>query len=86
MEGEPPREYQDLVATNSHGTGQKAETKTPSRRGKLKWPKSSETEAWRTLDTDLTKTLEGSLREGVKSKLNQIGEILYQACKIRFGV
>lgn len=85
VEGEPPREYQDPVATKSHRTEQKAEAKEPTRRGKLKWPKASETEAWRTLDTDLFKRLEGSLRGGVESKLNQIGDILYQACKNRFG-
>lgn len=53
VEGEPPREYQDPVATKSQRTETKAETKKPTIRGKLKWPKASKTEAWRTLDNDL---------------------------------
>jgi len=39
----PHMEYQDPVATNSHRTEPKAETKKPTRRGKVKWPKSCET-------------------------------------------
>lgn len=72
------------VAANSHRTEQ-AEAKKPTRRGKLKWPKSNEAEAWRTLDTDLVKALESSLHGGVESKLNQFGDILYQACSDRLG-
>ncbi|KAF4105120.1 hypothetical protein G5714_014451 [Onychostoma macrolepis] len=85
VEGEPPRGYQDPAAIKSHRAETKAETKKPSRRSKLKWPKSSETEAWRTLDIDLTKTLEGALRGGAEYKLNQFGDILYQACKNRLN-
>ncbi|KAL0188639.1 hypothetical protein M9458_015738, partial [Cirrhinus mrigala] len=61
------------------------ETKEPARRSKLKWLKSNEAEAWRNLDLDLIKTLEGSLRGGAETKLNLIGDIIYQACKDRFG-
>lgn len=46
VEGEPLSEYQDPVATNSHRTEPKAEKQRPTRRDKLKWPKSSKTEAW----------------------------------------
>lgn len=61
VEEEPPGKHQDPVATNSRKTEPKAETKKPTRRSKLRWPRSREAEAWRTLDTDLVKTLEGSL-------------------------
>ncbi len=52
VEGEPPHEYQDPVATNSHRAEPKAETKTPTRRGKLKWPKASETNTGHRPDQD----------------------------------
>lgn len=61
------------------------QTKKPARRSKIKWPKSSETEAWRALDADLIKTLEESLHGGAETKLNLIGDIIYQTCKDRFG-
>lgn len=44
VEGEPPREHQDPVPTNSHRTEPQAEPKKPTRRTKLKWPKSNEAE------------------------------------------
>ncbi|KAK0156469.1 hypothetical protein N1851_000237 [Merluccius polli] len=85
VEAEPPREHEYPVLTTSHRTEPNAETKKPARRSKLKWPKSNEAEPWRTLDTDLIKTLEGALRGGAQSKLNLIGDIIYQTCKDRFG-
>ncbi len=82
---EPPCEHQHPVLTTSHGTEPKAETKKPARRSNIKWLKSNDAEAWRSLDTDLIKTLEGSLHQGVESKLDLIGDIIYQTCKDRFG-
>lgn len=43
------------VSPSSHRTELQAETKRATRRNKLKWQKSNEAEAWRTLDTDLLK-------------------------------
>ncbi|KAL6489820.1 hypothetical protein MHYP_G00001650 [Metynnis hypsauchen] len=82
---EPVREHEDPVLTTSDRTEPNAETKKPARRSKIKWPKSSEPEAWRALDADLIKTLEELLHGGVEAKLNLIGDIIYQTCKDRFG-
>ncbi|KAL6455729.1 hypothetical protein MHYP_G00355800 [Metynnis hypsauchen] len=82
---EPAHEHEDPVLTTSDRTEPNAETKKPARRSKIKWPKSSEPEAWRALDADLIKTLEESLHGGVEAKLNLIGDIIYQTCKDRFG-
>ncbi|RXN34466.1 olfactory receptor 6N2-like protein [Labeo rohita] len=85
VEAEPPREHEGPIPTTSDRTEPNTETKEPARRSKLKWPKSNEAEAWRDLDLDLIKTLEGSLRGGAETKLNLIGDIIYQTCKNRFG-
>ncbi|XP_063049927.1 NACHT, LRR and PYD domains-containing protein 3-like [Engraulis encrasicolus] len=85
VENVPSREHEDPVLTTSHRTEPNAESRKPARRNKIKWPKSSEAEAWRALDADLIKTLEGSLHGGVETKLNLIGDFIYQTCKDRFG-
>ncbi|XP_038130124.1 uncharacterized protein LOC119776004 [Cyprinodon tularosa] len=85
VENESPREHEDQVLTTPDRTEPIAETKKPARKNKIKWPKSSEAEAWRALDTYLIKTLQESLQGGAEAKLNRIGDIIYQTCKDRFG-
>ncbi|KAG1932793.1 hypothetical protein F2P79_020826 [Pimephales promelas] len=85
VEAEPLREHEGPVPNMPDRTEPNEETKEPARRSKLKWPKSNEAVAWRKLDFDLIKTLEGSLRGGAEAKLNTIGDIIYQTCKDRFG-
>lgn len=85
LEKEPPTGYQDPVLATSQRTELQAVTKTPTRRSKLKWPKANEAEAWQTLDTELSKTLEEKLHGCAKEKLNLFGDILYQSCQERFG-
>ncbi|CAK6982434.1 hypothetical protein F2P79_011962, partial [Scomber scombrus] len=41
---------------------------------------------WQQLDKDLSVILEHSLRSQVETKLNAIGDILYEECRGRFGV
>ncbi|CAG6012252.1 unnamed protein product, partial [Menidia menidia] len=85
VENKSPREHEDPVLTTPDRTEPITETKKPARRNKIKWPKSSEAEAWRVLDADLIKTLQESLRGGAVAKLNRMGDIIYQTCKDRFG-
>lgn len=85
VENEPQREHEDPVLTTPGRAEPRTETKKAARRSKIKWPKSSEVEAWRALDTHLIKILEESLHGGAEAKLNQIGDIIYQTCKDRFG-
>lgn len=62
------------------------EEPAPARRNKIKWPKTSEAVAWRKLDSDLSEILERSVQGSLESRLNLLGDILYQECKDRFGV
>lgn len=66
--------------------GQRAERKEPGRRQLVKWPKANEVAVWQHLDEDLSFILEHSLRGQVETKLNCIGDILYEECRSRFGV
>lgn len=59
--------------------------KSPLRRNKIKWPKANETEEWKKLDEHLSKLLQNILRGSVESKLNRLGEILYEECSNRYG-
>ena len=87
VEDEPPCEHQAEKPTSPLRTepSRKAEGKEPARRSKIKWPKANMVEEWHKLDVDLVRILEGSLRGGAESKLNQFGDILYQESKGRFG-
>ncbi|KAK0146800.1 LINE-1 reverse transcriptase [Merluccius polli] len=51
-----------------------------------KWPKANEVAVWQQLDKYLCVILERSLRGQVETKLNCIGDILYEECRGRFGV
>lgn len=59
--------------------------KTPTRRNRIKWPKSNETEEWGRLNDHLCKLLQKTLRGPVEAKLNLLGRILYEECSSRFG-
>lgn len=77
VDKESPCENQ-RVPTSPHKmeSSQKAESKQPTRRGKIKWPKVNKAEAWHKLDVDLIKVLKGSLRGGGESKLKLLGTSL----------
>lgn len=66
--------------------GQRTERKEPGRRQLVKWPKANKVAVWQQLDEDLSFILEHSLRGQVETKLNCIGDILYEECRNRFGV
>ncbi len=66
--------------------GQRTERKEPGRRQLVKWPKANKVAVWQQLDEDLSFILEQSLRGQVETKLNCIGDILYEECRNRFGV
>ncbi len=66
--------------------GQRTERKEPWRRQLVKWPKANKVAVWQQLDEDLSFILEHSLRGQVETKLNCIGDILYEECRNRFGV
>ena len=71
---------------NNQERSQRTERKEPGRRQLVKWPKANEVEIWQKLDKDLSLTLDHSLRGQVETKLNVIGDILYDECVSRFGV
>lgn len=66
--------------------GQRTERKEPGRRQIVKWPKTNEVAVWQQLDEDLSFILEQSLRGQVETKLNRIGDIMYEECRSRFRV
>ncbi|KAL2078851.1 hypothetical protein ACEWY4_024595 [Coilia grayii] len=76
-----PRQNPDI-----QDLGPRAERKEPGQRQPLKWPKANEAALWQQLDKDLSIILQYSLRGQVESKLNSIGDILYEECRGRFGV
>ena len=71
---------------NNQEPGRRMERKEPGRRQLVKWPKANEVAVWQQLDKYLSITLEHSLRGQVETKLNSIGDILYEECRDRFGV
>lgn len=86
VDKESPCENQ-RVPTSPHKmeSSQKAESKQPTRRGKIKWPKVNKAEAWHKLDVDLIKVLKGSLREGGESKLKLLGTSYTKSAKTGLG-
>lgn len=77
---------EDTHRTQSNPNNQRTERREPGRRQLVKWPKANEVAVWQKLDKDLSLILEHSLRGQVESKLNRIGDILYEECRGRFGV
>ncbi|KAJ8342789.1 hypothetical protein SKAU_G00327170 [Synaphobranchus kaupii] len=71
---------------NNQQASQRREKKEPGRRQAIKWPKANEPAVWQKLDNDITVLLEHSLRGRVETKLNSLGDILYEECRSRFGV
>ncbi|KAK0138756.1 LINE-1 retrotransposable element ORF2 protein [Merluccius polli] len=71
---------------NNQEPGRRTERKEPGRRQLVKWPKANEVAVWQQLDKYLCVILERSLRGPVETKLNCIGDILYEECRGRFGV
>lgn len=83
-----PRTPKDrILSTNpsNQQPGQRAERKDPGRKQPIKWPKANEVAVWQQLDKDLSIILEHALRGKVETKLNCIGDILYEECRGRFG-
>ncbi|KAJ8341252.1 hypothetical protein SKAU_G00335430 [Synaphobranchus kaupii] len=71
---------------NNQQASQRREKKEPGRRQAIKWPKTNEPAVWQKLDNDVTVLLEHSLRGRVETRLNSLGDILYEECRSRFGV
>lgn len=70
---------------NNRKQSHRTERKEPGRRQMVKWPKANEGAVWQKLDRDLSLILEHSLRGQVETKLNRIGDILYDECIGIFG-
>ncbi len=84
--GTPEDTHRTQSNPNNQERGQRTERKEPGRRQLVKWPKANEVAVWQKLDMDLSLILEQSLRGQVESKLNRIGDTLYDECSGRFGV
>ena len=57
----------------------------PTRQAKVRWPKNIDKEAWRCFDQNLHLTLQYSLKGSTTSKLNLLGNIIYEEGKQSFG-
>ncbi|KAL6468408.1 hypothetical protein MHYP_G00240850 [Metynnis hypsauchen] len=79
----PHNEYQE--ETPSSETPSQTRKERPIRQPKVRWPKASDKEAWRSFDQDLHIILGKSLQGSVTTKLNLFGNILYEEGKERFG-
>lgn len=60
-------------------------TEKPIQRSKVKWPKTSDKDAWRSFKDSLYVTLQNTLRGSITSKLNVFGHIICEEGKERFG-
>ena len=85
LEKDPPTGCQDPIPVTSNRSEPQVAINTSTRRNKLKWPKANEAEAWKSLDKDLSKSLEAKLHGSAEEKLNLFGEVIYQSCQVRFG-
>ncbi|KAL6466887.1 hypothetical protein MHYP_G00246910 [Metynnis hypsauchen] len=79
----PHNEYQE--ETPSSETPSQTRKERPIRQPKVRWPKASDKEAWRSFDQDLHIILGKSLQGSVTTKLNLFGNIIYEEGKERFG-
>ncbi len=57
----------------------------PVRKAKVKWPKASVKQEWRSFDQNLYTVLQNSIRGCVTAKLNIFGDIVYEEGNGRFG-
>ena len=78
----PQNEHQEETLSSEPLT--QARRERPIRQPKVKWPKASDKEAWRSLDQDLHIILGKSLQGSTTTKLNLFGNIIYEG-KERFG-
>lgn len=78
-----PCDHEDTSPPEAHLI--KPVTKQPGRREKIKWPKANDRVAWQRLDADVSQLLELALRGSIESKLNIMGDIIFEVCRERFG-
>lgn len=64
-------------------TGETA--RKPVRKAKVKWPKASDIEEWRSFDQSLHTVLQNLIRGSITAKLNIFGDIIHEEGKVIFG-
>ncbi len=57
----------------------------PVRKAKVKWPKASDKQEWRSFDQNLYTVLQNAIRSSATAKLNIFGDIIYEEGIGRFG-
>lgn len=80
-----PQHELHFEPTSSEPTRETTPREKPTRQAKVRWPKASNKEEWRSFDQSLHLILQNSLAGSTTTKLNLFGNIVYGEGKERFG-